>query len=103
MLAIFCSLLLGALLIAGGARAEGNANYGRTIAQNRCSSCHVVESNLKGGDTAAPFSEIARKHGNDTAWIRAWLTSPHPPMQGMALSREEIDDIVAYLQSLPKK
>jgi mono/diheme cytochrome c family protein len=103
MRAIFCSLLLGALLIAGGARAEGNANYGRTIAQNRCSSCHVVESNLKGGDTAAPFSEIARKHGNDTAWVRTWLTSPHPPMQGMALSREEIDDIVAYLQSLPKK
>ncbi|HVM78315.1 MAG TPA: cytochrome c [Stellaceae bacterium] len=100
---IFCTALIGAVLVAGQARAAGNADYGRAIAQNRCSSCHVVEPNLKGGDAAPPFAEIARKHGNDTTWVRSWLTSPHPPMQGIALSREEIDDIVAYLGSLPKQ
>jgi len=99
----FCIALLGAFLMVGQARAAGNADYGRTIAQNRCSSCHVVEPNVKGGDVAPPFAEIARKHANDMTWVRTWLTSPHPPMQGIALSREEIDDIVAYLESLPKQ
>ena len=103
MRAIILTALLGAALIGGQAHAAGNADLGRAIAQNRCSNCHAVEPNLKGGDAAPPFAEIARKHGNDTNWVRSWLTSPHPPMQGISLSREEIDDIVAYLGSLPKQ
>ena len=103
MRSIFYTALVTAMVLAGHARAAGNAEYGRTIAQNRCSSCHVVEPNLKGGDTAPPFAEIARKRANDMTWVRTWLTSPHPPMQGINLSREEIDDIVAYLESLPKQ
>jgi hypothetical protein len=27
--------------------------------------------------------------------------SPHPPMPNISLSRQQIDDIVAYLSSLP--
>ncbi|HMK68317.1 MAG TPA: cytochrome c [Stellaceae bacterium] len=103
MRALLLAVLIGAALVISEANAAGNAQYGRTIAQNRCSSCHVVEPNQKGGDTAPPFAEIARKHANDMSWVRTWLTDPHPPMQGIALSREEIDDIVAFLQSLPKQ
>jgi len=99
---IFCIALIGAALAAGQARAAGNIDLGRAITQNRCSSCHVVEPNQKGGDAAPPFAAIARKHANDMNWVRTWLTNPHPPMQGIPLSREEIDDIVAYLGSLPK-
>jgi mono/diheme cytochrome c family protein len=32
--------------------------------------------------------------------IRGWLADPHPPMPNLELSRREIEDIVAYLQSL---
>jgi mono/diheme cytochrome c family protein len=32
--------------------------------------------------------------------VRAWLADPHPPMPNFNLSRQQIDDIVAYLDSL---
>jgi mono/diheme cytochrome c family protein len=32
--------------------------------------------------------------------IRGWLADPHPPMPNLNLSRQEIDDILAYLESL---
>ncbi len=99
--AIIMAAAIGAgLAAAGAAEAAGDAEAGHALAQQWCTSCHVVEEGGKGPDTAPPFSAIARRHAGDPDWVRAWLSSSHPPMPNFNLAREHIDDIVAYLASL---
>jgi hypothetical protein len=52
------------------------------------------------GQDAAPTLPPANR---DQGWLRTWLIDPHPPMPNLHLSRQEIDDIIAYLSSLPQK
>ena len=85
------------------ALAAGDAAAGKRLAEQSCASCHQVEPSSTARDTAPPFQAIAAKSGNDPGWVRAWLSNPHPPMQGIDLSRQQTDDIVAYLQSLAPK
>lgn len=95
--------LAAALLLTSGyvatAEAAGDAESGHTLARVWCTSCHIVDNAPQGADTAPPFPTIAERH-HDRAWIRAWLSSPHPPMPNLNLSRQQIDDVVAYLDSL---
>jgi mono/diheme cytochrome c family protein len=83
-------------------RAAGNAAAGHQLARQWCNTCHIVEESGSGPDTAPPFPVIARTR-QDRAWVRAWLVSPHPPMPNLNLTRQEIDDVVAYLDSLASK
>ena len=92
-----------AMILAVGtpALAAGNAEAGRRLAQHWCVSCHIVSPEGPGTDAAPPFSTIAKQTSQeDRGWLRAWLTAPHPPMPDLHLSRQEIDDIMAYLDSL---
>lgn len=75
---------------------------GARLAQRWCTACHVIGKGGHGQDTAPSLPPAAASH-RDRTWLHAWLTSPHPSMPDMHLSREEIDDIIAYLDSLPKK
>lgn len=90
------------LLCAGYAvpAAAGDAAAGRQLARQWCASCHLVDRSTQGPDTAPPFQAIARRHPRNDGWVRAWLSTPHPPMPNLNLSRRQIDDIVAYLESL---
>ena len=90
-----------ALIVAVPAHA-GSVSNGRDLAQRWCSSCHVVGPNMKGADSAPPFTVIARKNASNPNWVKSWLSTPHPKMPSFDLSRAQIDDIVAYLGSLPK-
>jgi len=92
---------IAALTIAGPANADSVSN-GRDLSQRWCSSCHVVGPDLKGADTAPPFATIARKNASNPDWVRSWLATTHPKMPSFDLAREQVDDIVAYLSSLPK-
>lgn len=91
-----------ALLLPAVAAAQdaGDARHGIMLARNWCAGCHVVEPGGRGADTAPPFMTIANDPKRPPSALRAWLLQPHPPMPNMNLSRAEIDDIVAYLQSL---
>lgn len=84
---------------AGAASADGNARTGGWLARHWCGGCHAA-----GGDTASdaapPLENIARRTDLPQGWLRAWLANPHPPMPNLQLSKSEIDDIVAYLESL---
>ena len=101
MRAIIMAAAIAAWLAgAGAAEAAGDVAAGHALARQWCTSCHVVEEGGKGPDTAPPFSIIARGHAADPGWVRAWLSSSHPPMPNFNLAREQIDDIVAYLGSL---
>ena len=97
----FCALYFG--LVAGlppPASAASDAASGLALAQRWCTGCHVVAASGSGGDSAPPFSTIAKRPNQSAGALRAWLAEPHPPMPNLGLSRQQIDDIVAYLESL---
>ena len=76
-----------------------DAAAGRQLAERWCSGCHAVETS-SGVDQAPTFEAIARDRSRSPDWIRAWLSTSHPNMPDMGLSRVEIESIIAYLQSL---
>jgi mono/diheme cytochrome c family protein len=78
--------------------AAGDALEGQRVAQTWCTGCHVVGAS--GADMAPTFAEIAGRPGRTEDWLYVWLTDPHPPMPQLDLSRQDIANIIAYLQSL---
>lgn len=90
-------------LIAGSDRpasADGSHDAGLRLAQHWCSGCHALEDTPSAADAAPSFPDIAQARGQDRRWLRAWLMAPHPQMPDFNLSREEIEDVIAYLSSL---
>jgi cytochrome c len=83
------------------AAAAGRPEAGRLLVTSSCTSCHTAPAAQSGTDVAPPFAAIARDNRGNSAWIRLWLTDPHPPMRGINLTRQQIDDVIAYLESLP--
>ncbi len=96
---VFVAIAVGAL--APPAAAAGQPEAGWQLARRWCTGCHVVDTAGHGTDAAPPFATIARER-KDRRWVRAWLEAPHPPMPNMSLSRGEIDDVIAYLDSLSR-
>jgi mono/diheme cytochrome c family protein len=86
---------------AGTALAAGDAEAGKKLVINSCSSCHATATATVATDTVPPLSFLAKDNKRDPDWIRAWLMEPHPPMPRIMLSRRQIDDVIAYLQTLP--
>lgn len=89
---------------AGLAAEVGEARHGRSLAETWCQGCHVI-----GSDPAAtaqpglapPFATIAKgldKPRLET--LRAWLTDPHGAMPNLSLTRAEIANILAYIETL---
>jgi mono/diheme cytochrome c family protein len=88
-------------LFAGIDHAAADAERGRIISQQWCSACHLVgPDQVRAIDGVATFEEIAQRHDVTADGLRAFLASPHPVMPDMALTRDEIRDIVAYIQSM---
>ncbi|MFO0998400.1 MAG: cytochrome c [Alphaproteobacteria bacterium] len=101
--AVVIGLSLG-IAAMGPLRADaGDAESGHALARQWCSSCHLVEPGTSGGDQAPPFESIANDPTRTPARLRGWLASPHPPMPDLKLSRTQIDDVMAYLESLKRK
>jgi mono/diheme cytochrome c family protein len=94
--------LLLLVLVAGPAEA-GDVERGRAIAQDNCSRCHAIGSQ---GDSpfepAPPFRDVVQK------WPPTYLAEAlgegivvgHPDMPEFTFSDTEIDDLIAYLESL---
>lgn len=97
------TLAVAALLgVAHGAPAfsAGDAEEGRKLAVQWCSSCHDIEPGGATSDMAPSLASVIAERGRSTEWIRTWLTAPHEPMPDLSLSRQEIDDLVAYIEQL---
>ncbi len=92
------ALCLAALLLAPSARAADLVK-GEQIARRWCAACHVVAADQKqaSADVASFFDVAKRKSGDE---IKSFLIDPHPKMPDMSLTREEIADLVGYIQSL---
>ena len=91
--------LSGTLVIADGSvRAAGDPVSGKDIASRWCAQCHLDGGRAR--DAAPPLPAIAR----DVSWtddrLAAFLTKPHGGVRGFSFSRQEIDNLVAYIRSL---
>ena len=76
------------------------AETGHALARQWCASCHLVEPGGNTSDLAPGFQMIADDPARTPERLRVWLNDPHPPMPKLPLSRQEIDAILAYLDSL---
>jgi mono/diheme cytochrome c family protein len=79
------------------------AETGHQLARMWCASCHLVEPDGGTSDVTPGFQAIADDPARTPERLRAWLNDPHPPMPKLSLTRQEIDAILAYLDSLRKK
>jgi cytochrome c len=93
------ALLAGVL---AGARSSFAADpaSGGALAQQWCISCHVLPGNPHQSAPQGPpsFRDIARDKTPDQ--LRVFLIRPHGAMPQLSLSRSEIDDVVAYIETL---
>jgi cytochrome c len=73
---------------------------GRQLAQQWCANCHIVGTNPSGTVQPGPpsFPLIARDRSVDQ--LHAFLTHPHGAMPDLSLTRAEIDDLIAYIETL---
>lgn len=78
----------------------GDAERGRALAERWCQSCHVVGPDATGGDAGPAFAAVAGPDGLSEGALRAWLFAPHEPMPDLDLGPAEIEDIVAYIDTL---
>ena len=77
----------------------GDPQAGQRIADRWCSSCHGIDE-LHAGRGVAPSFPWLAGHARSREWVRGWLMKSHPSMPDMSLSRGEIDNLIAYLDSL---
>lgn len=93
----------GLYLTAGPARAvPPSPEAGAEIAARWCAACHVVSPSGAGTDAAPSFSAIALARDPDE--MRAFLAQPHAQaMRGFDLTTREINDVIAYIQTLEQR
>jgi mono/diheme cytochrome c family protein len=85
-------------MVAAAPAWAADIGQGEQIARRWCAACHVVSADQKQASTDVPtFSDIAkRRKGED---LKVFLIDPHPKMPDMSLTREEITDLVGYIES----
>jgi len=78
-----------------------DADNGLRLAQRWCASCHVVSSGQKrGSDVTRSFASIAQRPNFNAEKLAFFLLDPHPIMPNMSLTRNEAQDIAAYIATL---
>jgi mono/diheme cytochrome c family protein len=92
--------VLAALSLTANAYAA-DVDHGERLAKRWCASCHIVAPDqTRGQDNTPPFATIAKIPGFGADQIALFLLDPHPKMPDMQLSRDEREDLAAYIVSL---
>jgi cytochrome c len=104
------SLVVMAVLVAGTSfqashvlaqTFEPSAPRGRELAVRLCANCHLVDGAGKSApEGVGTFRGIANRPGQSADRISNTLILPHMPMPDTQITREEIQDILAYLETL---
>jgi len=79
--------------------AAGDPRAGGDVALRWCTACHLIRPAAGGPAVQGPpaFQTMARARTPDS--LRAFLTRPHAPMPPIELSRADIDDLIAYIET----
>jgi mono/diheme cytochrome c family protein len=80
----------------------GSPARGQRVAETICSECHAVQKGAtRSANANAPtFQTLAKTPGMTAMAFRVWLRSSHKEMPNIMLKNEEVDDVIAYVQSL---
>ena len=91
-------------LTAGSALAQqppGDAARGHALAKTWCSSCHQIEAHEMTAKDAVPsLASVAAMKSTTALSLQAFLQTPHGNMPDWRLTRQQIDDVVAYILTL---
>ncbi len=101
-LALAVMILLSAA-ISNAAAQDGDIAAGRAFAREACKLCHVVEPEERPTRTLVigpAFHDIANTPGMTGTALRVFLTTSHPKMPNLILTREQTADVIAYILSL---
>jgi len=98
---VLCLVAIAALISASAAARAPDVDHGAVLAKRWCAACHIVSADQKSGqDNPPPFATIAKTPGLNAEKIAQFLMDPHPKMPDMQLSRQEAEDLAAYIVSL---
>ena len=89
-----------ALTVVSAPGIAGDAESGRQTFARWCTSCHATAASASVRDTAPPLAAIVQKPSLSPDALKRWLADPHPPMPNLSLGRLEIENLVAYIESL---
>jgi mono/diheme cytochrome c family protein len=97
-------LLLGLAALPVQAQRLGDVQNGATLARSWCANCHVVGRgpgpSPTTGDAAPTFASIAAMPSTTALSLRVFLQTPHQRMPDFMISRNDTDDLIAYILSL---
>lgn len=105
----FVTIAMGLLMepgVAASVTPRPDPDKGQALAERVCTGCHLVARETSSSTVAADvpsFPAIANKEGQTMEAIAGRIVIPHPPMPAIALSREEIANVVAYIMTLRDK
>ncbi len=102
-----CALSLAVVMFCLGSSVQAQTAAavarGRELAERACGGCHAVNGGsgtvVQGIDVPS-LGAIASRPNQTAERLKAFIMTPHRPMPGIPLTLAEVDDIVAYLQSL---
>lgn len=102
-----CLAMIIACCAALSANAQdfGDPALGHEFAIRHCSQCHAIGA-AKTADTHSPspgapsFASVAKTSGMTGRALAAWLDTSHPTMPNLVLSKDDRDDVIAYIMSL---
>ena len=90
------------LLGGTGAAVAQDVDNGRRLSARWCSECHAIEpAEGKGGRTVS-FAVIAGRPDITSDMIASFLRMPHSTMPNPPLSRQDAQDIAAYIMQMKK-
>ena len=91
-----------AIALPATAQEIGDTAAGRQLAETWCSTCHVVGPSVTRGASngAPPFAAVAQMKSTTPMSLHAFLQTPHARMPDLHLTRDQIDDLSAYILSL---
>ncbi|MFO0988076.1 MAG: c-type cytochrome [Alphaproteobacteria bacterium] len=86
------------------AQQQPDARIGERLARQWCASCHLVAADQRAPapDTAPPFASIAARPSATPGALRTIIQMPYPRMPQIALTRDEVEHVIAYIVSLKR-
>ena len=109
MMRTVLALAVLGLMTSAAAAQDAHENGKQVYAAQKCQVCHSISGI---GNKKIPLDEVGSKLSADQ--IRQWIvdapgmtaktsSTRKPPMKSYTLAKEDLDALVAYLQSLKKK
>jgi mono/diheme cytochrome c family protein len=85
-----------------GAASGQNSENGRRLSERWCVECHAIGPAQGKRIRAQPLASIAAKETVTAEMIASFLRLPHATMPNLPLTRNDAQDIAAFIMSMKK-